>query len=212
MNKRKQSDRRAIKSAVANIIAVYLDAPELTREAGRHWYRLERERCTDFAKRANLTQAYAGKHSSSARDIAGAAAAISPGLRWEYTFAHVEALLQNPSAKVPTYCRENVRRAVRCLRGEDPASVLRGPKVRAFYGLLSGTELDAVVIDGHAWNICTHRVGAIRNNVPPSGRVTERRYRIAAQAFRDAGEILGEAPHGVQAATWLHWRNLMGDK
>lgn len=212
MNKRQQAERRAIKRAAANILAVYLDADEATRDAGRHWYRLERERCHDLAERKNATRVPAGKAPLSALAVAGAAAAISPGLKWEFTFAHIEALLENPKAKVPTYSRANVAKALHCLRGDNPAKVLGGPKVRAFYGLLSGTDPDAVVIDGHAWNIARGEYAVFRDRegyrAPAAARVTDKRYRIAAQAFREVAETVGETPHSVQAATWIHWRNI----
>ena len=124
------------------------------------------------------------------------------------TFAYLGALYDNPRAQVPTYCQENVRKALRCLKGEAPFEVLGGPKVRAFYGLLSGTDLDAVVIDGHAINICRGIPYGIRD-LPPAARVTERRYRVATAAYREIGELVGAPAHAVQAVTWVHWRNLL---
>lgn len=199
---RAQRDARDVRAAVANILAVYLDAPGLTQQAGREWYAEERARCGSFARRYGLTR----------EAVAGAAAAISPGLRWDTTFAHLAALRKNPQHAVPTYCREFVRRAVHCLNGRAPLEVLSGPKVRAFYGLLSGTDCDAVVIDGHAWNVCRMAAYVFRRrpgySPPNAARVNERRYRIAAAAYREAAEVLGERPHAVQAATWIHWKNI----
>ena len=199
---RARAERRAVVKAAANILAMYLDADDATRAAGHEWYMLEAQRCADFAARHKLV----------ARAVAGAAAAISPGLRWEHTFAYLEALVRNPKAKVPTYCLENVRRAVRCLRGEDPATVLSGPKVTAFYALLAGVSSDVVVIDGHAWNIARGEYCVFRSregySTPVTARVTPFRYRITAAAFREVAELVGAAPHQVQAATWIHWRNL----
>jgi hypothetical protein len=197
---RAQSDARAIKRATANVLAIYLDASELTQEAGRRWYAEERQRCADFARRHSLTL----------QAVAGAAAAISPGMRWELVYAHLLALLVNPESSVPTYSREFVRRAVACLTGADPREVLGGPKVTAFYGLLSGTDLDAVVIDGHAWNIARGECMTFRNrpgySPPARMEVTPRRWRIAVAAYREAAEVLGEPAHSVQAATWIHWK------
>jgi hypothetical protein len=199
---RLQRDTRDIRRATANILAVYLDAPELTQYAGRVWYAEERDRCADFARWNALTLAA----------VAGACAAISPGMRWDWVLASVRSLLSNPEAKVATYCREFVARAVRCLRGEDPDVVLSGPKVRAFYGLLSGTALDGVVIDGHAWNIARGVCATFRDRpgytAPLAGVVTARRYRIAVAAYQEAAEVLGEVPHAVQATAWVHWKNI----
>ena len=199
---RETRDRRAISRATANIIALYLDAPELTQSAGHLWYYEEGKRCADFARRHGLT-----------RDaVAGAAAAISPGMNWDYVFSHLAALRRDPESKVPTYSREFVRRAVACLNGADPLDVLGGPKVRAFYSLLARRDMDAVVIDGHAWNIARGASDDFRNRPgytpPAAGQVTARRYRIAAAAYREAAEVLGEPAHSVQACTWVHWKSI----
>ena len=197
---RAQSDVRAVKRATANILAIYLDAPGLTQEAGRQWYAVERERCGDFARHEGLTLAA----------VAAAAAAISPGMNWDFVFSHLAALRVDPDARVPTYSREFVRRAVACLNGADPREVLGGPKVTAFYGLLSGTDLDAVVIDGHAWNIARGECLTFRERpgyrAPARMEVTPRRLRVAVTAYREAGEVLGEPAHSVQAAAWIHWK------
>ena len=155
---RDQKDKRDIRRATGNILAVFLDAPELTQEAGRRWYAEEGARCADFARRHGLTRAA----------VAGAAAAISPGMNWANVFAHLAALRADPGARVPTYSWEFVRRALACMDGAAPLEVLGGPKVRAFYKLLSRTDMNAVVIDGHAWNIA--------RGVPrPAGRPSARR-------------------------------------
>jgi len=195
-------DARNVKAYAANILALYLDADELTRAAGARWYALERERCADFGKRYGLTL----------DAVAGAASAISPGLRWEHALSYVNALQHNPRATVPTYSKLFVRRAVAILKGALPLEVLGGLKVRAFYGLLSGRDLDAVVIDGHAWNIARGQWAVFRNTPGteriPAARVTAKRYALAAQAYREVAELVGEPAHSVQAATWVHWRNI----
>lgn len=200
MGKREKAERRAIVRAADNIIALYLAADNLTHSAGRVWYAEESARLADFAARHRISMTAA----------CGAASAISPGMRWEFVPSHLSALIKNPKHSVPTYSREFVDRALRCLQGEDPAEVIRGPKTRAFYRLLAtGGGTDDVVIDGHAWNIARGIPAPIRGNVPAAGRVTDRRYRIAAAAYREAAEVLGEAPHAVQAITWCFWRRML---
>lgn len=197
-----ERDARDTRRATANILAVYLDAPEATQEAGRRWYAEERARCQDFAHRHKLTL----------DQVAGAAAAISPGLRWDWTFAHLAALLHNPDAPVPCYSRLFVLRALRILGGAVPEDVLGGRKVTAFYNLLAGRDMSRVVIDGHAWNICRGECITFRERpdykTPAIMEVTARRYRIAVAAYREAAEVLGEAPHSVQACTWVHWKQI----
>ena len=199
---RAQRNARAVKKYALNILAVYLDADGATRAAGAQWYALEGDRCADFGRAHGLT-----------RDaVAGAAAAISPGLRYETTFAYLAALIRDPAAKVPTYSREFCRRAVAILKGAAPLDVLGGPKVRAFYSLLACRDFDAVVIDGHALNIARGQYLVFRARedyrAPAAARVTARRYANCAAAYRDVAELVGEAPHAVQATTWIHWRNI----
>lgn len=196
--KRAQKQRRQIVAYAHNILAIYLDCDDLTRAAGSEWYALERQRCADFGRRVGVP----------ADRVAGAAAAISPGLRYETTFAYLSALLRDPKAAVPTYNRANVNKALAILSGESPLAVLGGDKVRAFYGLLSGTDLGAVVIDGHAINIARLKISGIRS-LPAAARVTPTRYRLAAAAYREVADLVGVPAHAVQAATWIHWRNLI---
>jgi len=195
-------DARDVKRYAANILAMYLDADDATRAAGAVWYALERERCSDHGKRYGLTL----------DAVAGAASAISPGLRWEHALSYVNALQFNPRAAVPTYNKLFVRRAVAILKGARPEDVLGGLKVRAFYGLLSGHDLDAVVIDGHAWNIARGEFEVFRKRPdykPSAGmEVTKKRYRLATLAYREIADLMGEPAHSVQAATWIHWRNI----
>lgn len=192
---RADQDARDARRYARNIIAFYLDAPEDTQRAGAVWYQLEHERVRDLSARWGLP----------VPNLACAAAAISPGMRWEWVPAYLEALRQNPEAKVPTYSKEFARRAVRCMRPDaDPWPIISGPKVTAFARLLAEPSGDAVVVDGHAWNICRQERHALRGgNVPAAARVTARRYRVAAAE-------LDLYPHQVQATTWIHWRDAWG--
>jgi hypothetical protein len=133
-------------------------------------------------------------------------------MRWEHVLSYVDALRRDPESKVPTYSRLFVSRAVRILAGENPLAVLSGDKTVAFYKLLSGVDADAVVIDGHAFNIARGEweVFRQREGYTPSsaGRINASRYRLTAQAYREVAELVGEPAHAVQATTWIHWRNI----
>jgi hypothetical protein len=196
---REKAERRAIAKAADRIISLYLTAEDLEHGAGALWYAEESARLEDFARR----------HSIPFDRVCGAASAISPGMRWELVPSHLAALAKNPRHSVPTYSRAFVEKALAILRGADPLETLGGPKTRAFYLLLSRRDMDAVVIDGHAWNIARGVAAPIRGNVPAAGRVTAKRYRIAAAAYRAAAEVLGCAPHAVQATTWIFWRRML---
>jgi len=197
-------ERARIARYTRNILRVYRDAPRRLKRDGAQWYAVEHEKLAALA--LDL-----GKPLES---VAGAAAAISPGMRWDLVYYYVRELAGNdPDAvSVPTYSRANVDKAIRSLLGDDPLAVLGGPKVRAFYALLvSPSTSDAVVIDGHAYNIARAERTALRgDNIPAAARVTSARYRWAEKAYRRAAELLNVAPHAVQTVTWLHWREKHG--
>lgn len=187
---------------VRNILRVYRGASAAAHRIGAAWYANESDTLAMLAHDLELPLAA----------VCGAAAAISPGMRWEYVPGYVHALATAADPEtipVPTYGREFVRRAVRCLRGENPDAVLGGPKVRAFYALLltRGQGSD-VVVDGHAFNIArAYRApirGAAQSGVSPS------RFAKVAAAYRRAAELLGVPPHVVQAVTWVEWRERHG--
>jgi hypothetical protein len=184
-----------------NILAIYLECSDTQRAAGAEWYAEEHARLVDFAQRHGMTVTAA----------AGAASAISPGMRWEFVHAHLAALRKNPRHSVPTYCRAFVEKAVAILGGRDPLEVLIGPKTRAFFQLLRDPHTSGpVVVDGHALNIARGVPTPIRGDqVPAAGRVTAARYRRAAAAYREVAELCGAAPHHVQAATWIYWRDAL---
>ena len=198
----KRSEAARIAHYTRNVLHLYGRCTKSVRREGATWYAAEHDKLA----------ALAAELGADVRAVCGAAAAISPGMRWDMVGDYVRALHAAPDTVVPTYSQEFTRRAVRCLRGEYPEDVLGGLKVRAFFALLSARgQSDAVVIDGHAFNIARARRAPLRGaKVPNAARVTAARYRWAAEAYRRAAEILGVAPHVVQAATWLQWRELHG--
>ena len=194
--KRTELRTKVVQQYARRIVRLYKAAPARVRNRECDWYEVESDRLAVLALELGLPL----------RAVCGAAAAISPGMRWDMVPEYVRALHHDGATIVPTYSQEFTRRAVRCLRGEDPLAVLGGPKVRAFYALLeSRGQCDAVVIDGHAFNIAR----GLRQNLRKmegAARVTPARYRIAEAAYRLAAERLDVAPHSVQAVTWIHWR------
>ncbi len=204
MTKREIQARARTARYTRNIMRTYRAAPRKLKIDGAQWYAREHDQLALLA--AELGQTIDA--------VSGAAAAISPGMRWDLV-AHYVRELAGPNADqvtVPTYSHANTVKALQCLNGHAPNDVLGGPKVRAFYALLATRGAsDDVVIDGHAFNIARAERSALRGeNIPPAARVTTARYRWTAAAYRRAGELLGIAPHAVQATTWLHWRELHG--
>lgn len=189
----------AVKLMAVNILRVYHGAPLPARDQGRNWYGLMRALLADVAERRGL----------SLDAVLGAAAAISPGMRWEFVPMHVEALAKGTRGhKVPTYSRLFVSRARTCLRGKAPLDTLGGPKVRAFFRCLMG-EVGPVCVDGHAACIARgirSNIRGDRADIAPS-RVAPAQYEKIADAYRLAANAVGIAPHEMQAITWIAWRD-----
>ena len=144
------------KRYVRNILARWDATDNVMRDAGACWYAAARKDCAALAHRYGKTT----------RAIVGAAAAISPGMRWDLVLRHVELLLlKTRGHKVPTYSKMFVARARRCLKGEAPLTVLGGPKVTAFYMLILDQRAGVVVVDGHAFNIARGARESIRGHM-----------------------------------------------
>lgn len=93
---------------------------------------------------------------------------------------------------------ENRLRAARILLGQDPATVLRGDKVTAFFANLTGDEQTRVTIDRHALAIAW----------PEAATITPKRYREAEVAFQSVAPLFDITPAGLQALTWVWWREV----
>lgn len=207
-------DDALVQHYAVNILAKYDRTDEVLRAAGREWYRAAHRDCLNLAH----------KHGLRLEQIAGAAAAISPGMRWELVLDYVGRLAaytlkrRKLDFNVPTYSRLFVERAQACLRGKRaPLEALGGPKVTAFYMLLvdpsNGVE---VCVDGHAYNIALGIKANIRGagaevTAKVGGRLTLRRYGLVADAYRAAAAARGLLPHEMQAVTWVQHRQIDQD-
>jgi hypothetical protein len=182
----------------ANIEAAYRRVDHVLRNAARGWYAGARADCAMLA----------AKHGLDIDRVIGAAAAISPGMKWDLVLIYVEHLIRRRKVNVPTYSKLFVQRARQCLAGKrHPLEILGGPKVTAFYALISDpTNNHDVCVDGHAYNIALGQRVNLRGE--DSVRVTARGYRLVADAYRQAARKLGLLPHEVQAVTWVAHRRI----
>jgi hypothetical protein len=153
------------------------------REEGERWYREARGAAVAIAEGTDVDE----------RTAAGVIAALSPRMRWNQNIrAAQRACAREPYGALGT----SKRAAARILAGEDPTTVLQGPKVRAFFGNIMG-DLDAVTVD----------VWMLRAMGEPDGSSpTRKRYLHLADAVRTAAAVVGVAPAILQAAVWIHVR------
>lgn len=161
--------------------------PEPIERFGLAWYHHAREALTRLADETGYTVSR----------VTGAAAALSPQVSWLDQLRFLPGFLRDPSGARHPGFSGNLEKARAILDGGDPRTILGGPKVRAFYLALLG-DLDAVVIDRHAW--------AVAADVDADVTLTERRYRAAAEAFRWAARDLGLAPARLQSLLWVDFK------
>lgn len=188
---RARRERREALRWEANITAAYASATLADRAAGLAWY--------DRADRA--ADRIAAAHGIDRVAAAAIIAALSPRSRWSTNLQAADRIAAANAAgrsRAPRVGLGDARRkAWRIARGADPADVLGGPKVRAFFANITG-DRRAVTVD-----VWATRAAYGRTDCPlPTGR----RYDRLADAYRAVADRLGVAPRELQAAVWIHVR------
>ncbi len=201
---RRKLHARQSRSWRARIRRALRDATPEQRYAGITWYGRAHAQVKDAAER----------HGVPLRAMAGAVAAISPGLSWERNVFYAEKLAEYAAGKgqrafgggikrptVPTYSHANVEKALACLRGAEPSEYVTGPKVSAFYALLvDPADADACCIDGHAIMLVRDTRQQLRSSAGNAARPEQARIQ---DAYRAEARRCGLLPNQVQAICWL---------
>lgn len=158
---------------------------------GLHWYDRARTVAEDMSTEYGL----------SVRHCAGVIAALSPRCQWAANVAGARKMIAAATAGdlEPSVngLRDNRAKAWRIANGEDPDTVLSGPKVRAFYANIMG-DGEPVTLD--VW--CARAAEGRSNPNAPKGR----RYECLSEAYRRTARARGLAPRDVQAAVWTVYR------
>lgn len=165
-----------------------------------------------YDRAQNAAQSLAEGTSLDARQCAGIIAALSPRQRWSVNVAQAARVVEAATNgdRCPAVSTTNNRgKAWAIANGADPDSELSGPKVRAFFANITGDH-SQVTID--AWAIRaaegewrdwqTNSTNGERKVSAPVGH----RYTDAADAYRQAAQIVGISPRDFQAAVWIHVR------
>lgn len=95
----------------------------------------------------------------------------------------------------------NRAKAWRIACGEDPDTVLSGPKVRAFWANILG-DVETVTVD--VW------AASAAEGVKSKQAPVRRRYQLLAESYRRTARRHGMSPRDVQAAVWTVYRRLHG--
>lgn len=209
--------------STANILRVFRAASAEDVTAGREWYARAHAAARDLAAMGD-------------GDVTRAAAVIavlSPSTPWQrnvalarqaYAMAADGATFDEISAPGRDgglgTIRANSRKAAALVLGADPAAVVSGPKVTAFWARIADAASGdatyrSVVVDRHAFDIAVGRVTDDRTRSMYLSRVggfrtVQLRYAHAASVLRRTGEAPDITPAELQAVTWVAWRRLFG--
>lgn len=176
---------------VVNILAFYAESTADERANGFAWYP------TAYAE-AEAIEARTGIPADTA---AAVIAALSPQMEWNANVRWANEVCDAWVAGRPLPRRglgNSLARAERALNGdrEDIRRTKGTLKVRNFYGSIVA-EPNAVCVDRHAIRI----VLGDPLGTPPS--LTDARYLLAAEAYREAARELRVGARHLQAVTWL---------
>jgi len=177
-----------------NILRVYDQATADELRQGLEWY--------------SNAHAQAALLHADIRVGAAIIAALSPGLRWEKNVEAARRVIAGESLEgLGVRWPDGVAKAKRILAGENPAVVLKGNKVRAFWQcILNPDNVLHVCIDGHAYSIW--RGKRIPVNATPE--IADRAYVKISSDYVQAARAVGITPARLQAITWIVWRRLHG--
>lgn len=186
-----RSEAMTLRHSVARVDGWLTAATAQDLADGLAWYdraRREAERMSDA-------------YGLSVAHCAGVVAALSPRCQWASNIRSAERMI-GAAAAGETEPRvngtlANRAKAWRIACGEDPDTVLSGPKVRAFFANIMG-DVDAVTVDAWAARAAE---GWDNPNAP-----VRRRYELCAEAFRRAAHRRDMHPRDAQAAVWTVYR------
>jgi hypothetical protein len=197
-----KSDPRSAGSS-ENFIRLFKMTYDWERAAGLRYYDEQRERIAEVARKNGQLLL----HPSVA-----AFAALSPLNAESTNYTALDTCLKIAAGKLPEDTRviawrPNKVKALRVLRGEDPAAVLGGRKVTAFYyNTLDPTSEVHVTIDGHMYNVWTWGLRPLRR-VP---QMSAELYNQIADDLRAAGRDLGIPAPKLQSILWNAWKRVHG--
>jgi hypothetical protein len=187
-----------------NILRVYHLASGEEIASGSQWYHAAHDEAVRLSSPTH-----------SVRITAAVIAALSPGLRWERNVEAAERVIRGGTTLydddelggLGVRWYDGVRKAERILAGRNPAIVLQGPKVRAFWHCIAQPDSTlAVCVDGHAYSIWAGQRLAL-DDIPP---FNERMYTRISGDYAAVASHVGIRPCQIQAICWVAWRRLHG--
>lgn len=189
-----------------NILKVYHQATADELSGGLEWYAAAHDEAERLACRG--TTIWLG-----IRETAAVIAAVSPGLRWERNVVAAERILsggttlygEDELTGLGVRWYDGVAKARAIIDGRNPAYVLKGNKVRAFWHCIWQPDNGLhVCIDGHAYSIWTgERI--VLADVPT---LDDRLYNRISGDYAAVAKHVGIRPCQLQAITWVTHRRI----
>lgn len=188
---------------VTNILGIYAQASGEELAEGFHWYETAHTFAEGLALRYQV-----GDHQDQEKRIeaaAGVIAALSPQISWDRNMVLADRLCAG--LRVTGVYSANIAKAHAIQAGAEPLEILGGNKVRAFFECIANPYCSrAVVVDRHALAIVE---GRVLSEAERRGALRDRVYGEIANAYIEAARIAKlDAPHEMQAVTWLVWRRM----
>ena len=180
-----------LNTMVLNILAFWAEATADERRDGASWYAAAREAAENIAARTGLAL----------ETVVAVIAVLSPQQEWNANIAWAAEVCEAWVRDEPLPRRglgNSLVRAERALRG-DTGDVLRTKgslKVYNFYWSILAAP-GAVCVDRHALRVAMGSPSA----TPPG--LTDARYALVADAYREAARELRTGVRHVQAVTWI---------
>lgn len=194
-----------MKGNVRNIWRVWLQATLGEREHGLIAYPRYRARIE------SLILAHGGPGVDLYHAV-GVFSALSPNSSEKDSLSGLCALLRayragrKPEDAVCRAYPANRDKAWRILEGEDPLTVLGGPKTRAFFlNILHPESPGPVTVDAHAYSVWMGKRLKVKEP-----KITAQVYQAVSADYRLAGSWAGVRGNQIQAVCWFAWRRIHG--
>jgi hypothetical protein len=180
-----------------HITSLYRAALDAERVEGKSWYATARE----IAATLDPTDP---------SRAAAVIAVLSPRVHWD---RNVRMAAEVYAGITPGCLKANANKARRIVDGEDPDSVVSGPKVRAFWhAIVNPSDPRAIVVDRHALDIAAGQIlddetrGRMLGRKGAYDGVCRLYTRAAGILSREYGQPVSAVQ--VQATTWVAWRRM----
>lgn len=213
--------------ALSNVIHSIESASPQQVSAGKIWYP-----SVNDAVSKQLTGGFLSSASNPHLSGSGLVAAVSPNMDWEESNIHAlselkgiksaqwkDILSGHPRARehvaglsIARAPLHALQTAGRIISGEDPETVVKGPKTYNFmHNIHDPSDPRFLTVDGRAFDVATNRLRpwetgrGIESFRTKTGKTT--RYEHVQNVYKNAAAAMGLLPSEAQAISWVHTKH-----